>query len=576
MIDLPRFGREFAAAAERWTRLGDGPLGGKADGLARSAELLERHAAEFARWGFLVDVPRFVAVGASVYREFVDRHGLADLAASGASDAAIADAFLRAPFPTALVGDLRALAEQLHTPLAARSSSVLEDALGEPFAGVYGTKMVPGDQPDAAARFQSLLEAVKYVWASTLFSSARAYLAATRHRGEREEMAVVLQQVVGRRTGGRFYPDVAGVARSFDVYPAPGARPEDGVLILALGLGKTIVDGEPAWSVSLGRPRGGPPFATLRERVEGTQRRFWAIRVGSSPPHNPMAETEYLVQGELADAELDGTLRRVASTYEAANDRIVAGIGRSGARLVDFAPLLVQEELPLVPLVRQLLAACEEETGSPVEIEFALAIPPTTPPQFGMLQVRPLFVDDREVELAEGDLTPDRAWIGTAIASGNGRRSFVDVVYVDPTRFDRAATRAIAAELGEIDRELSREQLEYLLLGFGRFGSADPWLGIPVRWDQISGARAIVEAGLPGWRPDPSQGSHFFHNLQSFDVLYLAVPPEGSLEALWDRLAAQPVAHRTEHVVHVRLAVPLEVVVDARSRRGAVLREEVA
>jgi len=571
MSDLPRFGRDFSAADERLSRIGDGPLGGKAEGLARSADVLARQLPELEGGGFVVEVPRLVALGAAVFDELVELHGLRELAAGGARDPAIASAFLRAPFPARLVGDLRALAEQLRSPLAVRSSSVLEDALGEPFAGVYGTKMVPGDQPDAAARFQSLLEAVKFVWASTLFEPARAYLAATRHRERRESMGVVLQEVVGRRFDARFYPELSGVARSYDVYPAPDARPEDGVLALALGLGKTIVDGDPAWSVSLGRPRGGPPFASVRERVDGTQRRFWAVRVGSAPPHDPMNEAEFLVRDEIATAEPDGTLRLAASTYDAAADRLLPGLGRAGARVIDFAPILALDELPLVPLVRRLLAACEDDLGAPVELEFALSLPPRERPRFGLVQMRPLFVDRQHVELAEADLAPPRAWIGTRVASGNGRREFRDVVYVDPARFERGATKAIAAELGEINRELVAARREYLLIGFGRFGSTDPWLGIPVRWDQISGARALVEAGLEGWRPEPSQGSHFFHNLQSFGVLYLAVPPEQQLDELWAHLGVQLVGRRTLHVAHVRLASPVVAVVDARSRRGALM-----
>jgi hypothetical protein len=573
MFELPAFARDFSPSGERLTRLGGGALGGKAEGLARARRVLERREDELAQLELDIDVPRLVVLGGGFYEEFVARHGLATCGADGAGDEAVADAFHRAEIPPAMVGDLRAFADAVRVPIAVRSSSVLEDALGEPFAGVYGTKMLPMNQPDAAGRFRSLLDAVKFVWASTLFARARAYRAATGHRDERETMAVILQEVVGGRHGERFYPEVSAVARSWDFYPTADARPEAGVLDLALGLGKTIVDGELCWSVSLARPRAAPPFASALERVERSQRRFWAIQVGPPPPYDPMAETEFLVRSELATAEQDGTLRRLASTYDPATERIVAGTGRVGPRVLDFAPILVHREVALVPAVQQLLAACEEELGTPVEIELALAFSVAGRPRLGLLQVRPLVVAGTDIEIDARDLTGEHAWMASRRAAGNGRREIVDVVYLDPERFEARHTPAIARELEELDRALVDAGRGYLLIGFGRWGSADPWLGVPVRWDQIAGARVLVEAGLPGWSPEPSQGSHFFHNLSSFGVLYLAVDADAETAPFWRFLAAQPEVARREHARHVRLARPLVVEVDGRSRRGVIRRE---
>jgi hypothetical protein len=570
--ELPSFARDLSAAAPRLTRIGAGGLGGKAQGLIRAERALARRGGEIERLGLRCEVPRLVALATGFFDAFVERNGLEELAASGADDRAIADAFHRAPIPPELVGDLRALAEGSRWPLAVRSSSALEDALGEPFAGVYGTKMVPGNQPDAAGRFRSLLDAVKFVWASARFASARAYLAATRHRERHESMAVVVQEVVGRSHGERFYPEISAVARSVDFYPAGDARPEDGMLALALGLGKTIVDGELCWSVSLGRPRAAPPFGSVRERVASSQRRFWAVQVGPPPAYDPMSETEFLVRDELAAAERDGALRLVASTYDPTSDRILPGTGRRGPRVIDFAPLLVAEELPLVATVRTLLAACEEELGAPVEIELALAAPPVAAPRLGLVQVRPLLVDDERIELDAEALSPARAWLVSRRAAGNGRRALADVVYLDPERFEPRATPAIALELERLDRGLGAGA-EYLLIGFGRWGSADPWLGVPVRWDQIAGAHAIVEAGLPGWTVEPSQGSHFFHNLSSFGVLYLALPPAAPLGELWQFLAGATTVTEGVYLRHVRLPQPLVIEVDGRTRRGVVRRE---
>jgi len=572
---LPRFARRFFDEQERLFQIGGGSIGGKAAGLARGSALVARRGEEIAAAGLAVDVPSLVVLGSDFFDRFVESNGLEPLLEEEASDRRIAEAFHRATIPGDLVGDLRALAELVRQPLAVRSSSRLEDALGEPFAGVYRTKMIPGNAPDVGARFAALLEAVKFVWASTWFAGARAYLAATAHRGERERMAVIVQEVVGRRHGDRFYPDVSGVARSWNFYPTGGARPDEGVIALALGLGKTIVDGGVCWSLSPARPRLTPPFASARERVDGTQSRFWAVWVGPPPPHDPMTEVEFLVEAGLAEAESDGALDAIASTYDPASDRIWPGLGRQGPRVIDFAPILVDRRLPLVPAVTALLAACEEELGAPVEIEFALSLPPRRPPRFGLLQVRPLLLSSERVEVSALQLAEPGVVVASANALGNGRRELEDVVFVEPGRFEARATRAIALELETLNRGLLEAGRGCLLIGFGRWGSADPWLGIPVRWDQISSARVLVEAALPGMSPEPSQGSHFFHNLSSFGVFYLNVPGADGAGIDWEFLRAQPEIAATEHVRHVRAARPLAVEVDGRARRGRVCRREV-
>ncbi|HYO13616.1 MAG TPA: hypothetical protein VE685_10525, partial [Thermoanaerobaculia bacterium] len=380
-------------------------------------------------------------------------------------------------------------------------------------------------------------------------------------------------EVVGRSHGDRFYPDVSGVARSIDFYPQGRSRPEDGIVHLALGLGKTIVDGELCWSFSPAHPEVGPPFGSVRDLVAATQTRFWAVNVGPPPPYDPMTETEYLVRPGLAEAESDGTLRYAASTYDPASDRLVPGTGRKGPRVLTFAPLLVYREIPLAATVRTLLDVCAEELGAPVEIEFALSLPPGGPPRLGLLQVRPLAVGREAVEVSESDLAAPTTVVGSRAALGNGRCQIRDLVWVDPDTFETAATPAIAEEIATLNRGLLDAGRPYLLIGFGRWGSSDPWLGIPVRWDQISGARAIVETTLPGLSPEPSQGSHFFHNLSSFQVCYLTVRPD-SAGIDWEWIRQQPVERQTAHVRHARLAAPLEVAVEGASGRGVVRRVE--
>jgi hypothetical protein len=568
--DVPRFDRRLFDPACRISRIGTGSLGGKARGLVAAARILNARRNDLEQPGLALDVPALCVLSSSVFDAFLERNRLRDLLDEEPSDQSVALAFQRATLPAEWLGDLRSVADDARVPLACRSSSALEDALGRPFAGVYGTKMIPGNQPDVSGRFKSLVDAVKFVFASTFFHEARAYRRAAGELPEPEMMAVVVQEVVGRRHGERFYPDISGVARSWNFYPVGPAAPREGVVDLALGLGKTIVDGGVCWSFSPAHPKLPPPVGSVRDLLDVTQSRFWAVGVGPPPPYDPMAETEFLVEPGLAEAEADGTLRYAASTYDADSDRLVPGTGRPGPRVLDFAPTLVWNELPLVPALRKLLAVCEEELGAPVEIEFALSLPPGQPARLGFLQVRPLLVSGEAVEVEEAELRSPTAVVASTAALGNGCHEVRDVVYVEPATFEAVLTPGIANEIEALNRPLVEAGRPYLLIGFGRWGSTDPWLGIPVRWDQISGARGIVEAALPHMNPEPSQGSHFFHNLSSFAVLYFTVPLDSTRAVDWTWLASQETVTRTEHARHVRTQAPLVLRVDGRSRRGVV------
>ncbi len=451
---------------------------------------------------------------------------------------------------------------------------MLEDALGRPFAGVYGTKMIPGNQGDTDARFRALADALKFAFASAFSPSARAYQRAAGVLPEPERMAVVVQEVVGVRHGERFYPDLSGVARSYSFYPVGPALPEEGVVDLAVGLGKTIVDGGLCWTFSPAHPRVGPPVASARDRVRTTQSELWALNLGKPPRYDPMMETEYLTRASLAEAEADGTLRYAASTYDADSDRLSPGLSRPGPRVLDFAPIVVWNELPLVPALRKIMAACEDELSLPVEIEFALSLPLRGPGRLGLLQVRPLVVSHEDVAIDDAEVAGPRALVVSDAALGNGRHEMRDVVYVEPASFEARLTPTIADEIERLDRSLREDGRPYLLIGFGRWGSSDPWLGIPVRWDQIAGARGIVEATLPQMNTEPSQGTHFFHNLSSFGVLYFTVAHDRGRGVDWGWLERQETAARTDHVRHVRTREPLVAKADGRRRLGVVLRPE--
>ncbi|NIP83473.1 MAG: hypothetical protein GWM90_31295 [Gemmatimonadetes bacterium] len=572
METVPRFDRRFFESDAVFSRIGEGGLGGKAEGLVRIRSALASRLGGRVD-GIEVGIPRVVVLATGAFDAFMKRNGLYDAALGGSSDERLAHAFQTADLPSELLGDLRAVAEEVTRPLAVRSSSLLEDALERPFAGIYETKMIPNNQPDAAARFQRLVEAIKLVYASTFFRGARTYRRAAGIDDRDEKMAVMIQEIVGERHGDRFYPHLSAVCRSYSYYPIGRSKPEDGVVSLALGLGKTIVDGGLCWSYSPERPKAPRPFAGVQEMLQETQSRFWAVNMGRPPAYDPIAETEYLVEGDLADAEYDGTLRYLASTYDPASDRLRPGTGTDGPRVLDFAPLLQLRERPLNELVKALLETAEETLGREVEIELAMVLPPSrsAPARAGFVQVRPMMAPRETVELPADALRDERLLLSSERAMGNGVEDRIrDIVYVKPDDFEARHTPAIAAELERWNRELLAAGRPYLLLGFGRWGSSDPWLGIPVTWGQVAGARVIVEATLPAMDVEPSQGSHFFHNLSSSGVLYFTVRHDRGPGIDWDWLARREPVAETRWLRHVRTDASLEVRVDGRTGRGLV------
>lgn len=571
-----RFNREFFDSSEDFTYIGLGEFGGKASGLAFARDLLAKgvNADDFGE--MTVNIPRLTVLTTAVFDAFISRNKLSEVAYSGQPDDRIAHAFQKASFPTEFVGDLMGLIQKVHQPLAVRSSSLLEDALHHPFAGVYATKMIPNNQLDAETRFRKLVEAVKFVWASTFFQEAKAYIRSTEQAIESEKMAVIIQEVVGQRYGERFYPNLSGVARSYNFYPQGRAKPEQGVVDLALGLGKTIVDGGVCWTYSPAFPRAKPPFASARDMVKLTQSQFWAVNMGKPPAYDPIRETEYMMQPGLREAEADEALRFVASTYNAESDRLSPGTGFEGPRVLDFAPILDLNEVALNKLLRRLLTLCEEAMGAPVEIEFAMTLDSRKrlAPRFGFLQVRPMMVSHEQVQVEAADMEGKNLLAASDHVLGNGTvNTICDIIYVRPEVFEARNTKQIAEQISTINRSLAEERRPYLLIGFGRWGSSDPWLGIPVNWSEISAARAIVEATLPEMNVDLSQGSHFFHNLSSFQVSYFAVRHDGPFCVDWEWLDRQVTVSQTPWVKHVRLEKPLRIEVDGRSGRGVIYHD---
>ena len=439
--------------------------------------------------------------------------------------------------------------------------------------------MTPNNQHDADTRFRKLIEAIKFVYASTFFKTAKEYRRATGHDVMDEKMAVIIQEVVGTRHRDRFYPEISGVARSYNFYSFGHAEPEHGVVNLALGLGKTIVDGGFSWYYSPAYPQTGPPFNSTTDLIKNTQTVFWAVNMGKPPAYDPVKETEYLVRKNLEDAEADGTLRHIVSTYDVASDRIWPGQSGKGPRILTFAPLLYLEDIPFNALIKDLLAVFEEELGVPVEIEFAMTFSQDRGPEyscrFGFLQVRPMVVSTEEINISDEEYFGENVVIASTRVLGNGViRSIRDIVYVDPSGIGSGSAYQVAEELSVINRKLTEEDRPYILIGFGRWGTSDPTAGVPVQWGQISNARVIIETSQEEVYTEMSQGSHFFHNVTSFKVLYFSIPytdiQKGSGKINWDWVLDQDHVEKNGFVRYIRVKEPVTAKVDGRSGKGII------
>jgi hypothetical protein len=504
--------KEFFTADYPISYLGTGEIGGKAKGLESIHKVIQNalNKEEFPE--FEISIPKMIVIRTDIFDEFMESNNLYGIAMSEASDERIAGAFQKADLPFSILADLRLIITEITQPLAVRSSSLLEDAIKEPFAGIYGTKMTPNNQLDVDTRFRKLVEAVKYVYASTFFKSPKNYIQATKHKTENEKMAVIIQEVVGNDHGNRFYPEISGVARSYNFYPPRGAKPEDGVVNLAMGLGKTIVDGGVSWAYSPVAPKKDPPYKTIRDMLKQTQLKFWSLNLGQLPEYDPIKETEFMCEKYITEAEEDGTLKQLVSTYDAEADRVWPGHSGKGPKILTFSPILKTGTLALNDLIKKILAVCEESYSSPVETEFALALNEENGKyRFGFLQVRPMVVSAEQVDIHDSEFEGENVLLSSYYVLGNGSlNNLKDIVYLKIGNFQAKYTYEIAKELEGINKKLVEQNRPYLLIGFGRWGTTDPWAGIPVDWGQISGAKIIVEASIEEMLQEMSQASHFF------------------------------------------------------------------
>ena len=554
-------------------RIGRGSLGGKGRGLAffytKMGELGLGDG--FPDIDFIV--PNSVVIATEVFDDFVSRNELVRFVHDDESDDEEDRAFLSSQFGDDEVREIRAMLENSEWPLAVRSSSLLEDSSHQPFAGVYATYMLANDHPDLEVRLRRLLEAIKLVYASIFHRGAKKYVTATANTIEDEKMAVVIQEVVGREVSGRFYPDISGAARSRNHYPVEPLRMEDGLAAVCIGLGRQVSSGGKCLRFSPGQPKRVHQFYSTQSIISSSQSRFLAIPMVRESGPVLAAEEENLLHLGLSSAEEDGRLSLVGSTYITADDRIVDSIKvEGGPRLVTFAPILKHQRFPLPRILHHVLATCENFLGSPVELEFALTVNPEDGNRkFAILQVRPLMDESVDIDIDLDEVNKDKAVCISSKSLGNGIIDhIVDVVYVHPKRMNRMKTMDIIPVIEEIDAGLRSEDRPYILIGPGRWGSSDPSLGIPVQWNQIMGAKTIVEVPMADIRVEPSQGTHFFQNIVTFNIGYLTILEDDLVD--WEWLDDIEALTEEGGLRHVRLDSPLKVVLDSRDSEAIVVR----
>ena len=572
------FDREKYDEYLQFARIGEGSIGGKARGLAFLDSLIKRNRLSYKYPDVVISIPRTVVIGTDIFDEFMEENNLHEIALSDRADSEILARFIKARLPYRIHEDLYAFVSCVNTPIAIRSSSLLEDSHYQPFAGIYSTYMIPNIKSNERLMIETLTEAIKMVYASVYFKDSKSYMTATLNMIDEEKMGVVLQEVIGTQYNERFYPAISGVARSINFYPIAPEKPEDGIANIAFGLGKYIVDGGNGLRFSPKYPKKILQLSTPELALSETQKFFFALDLKPESFSPDTDDTINLLKLKIKDAENDPSLKIVASTFDYDSHQLREGIMHAGKRLITFSPQLTHGTFPLAEILQEVLEIGQREMNKPVEIEFAVNLdsPPGEPKVFSLLQIRPIAGRDQTIHIDEEKVTHDNTILISTTALGNGIiKDLHDVVYVKPAAWDASKTQEMALRLEKRNDWFQAEKKYYVLVGPGRWGSSDPWLGVPVRWPQISNSRVIVESGLDKYRIDPSQGTHFFQNLTSFRVGYFTINPyinEGYYNL--DFLNEQPALFEDEYIRHVHFEKPIRIEIDGKRNYGVVFKPE--
>lgn len=567
------FDKERYDKYSNFARIGEGSMGGKGRGLAFVGQIVKMNPELNLQENLPVRTPKTVVLCSDLFDEFMEENNLYPLALSDATDDEIFQAFQRALLPKRLVSDFFVFLDAIDSPIAVRSSSLLEDSQYQPFAGIYSTYMVPFC--DKYDMLEHLGSAVKAVYASVFYADSKAYMTATQNLIDQEKMAIVVQELVGTQYGDYYYPAISGVARSINYYPIGNEQPEEGIVNLALGLGRYIVEGSRGLRFSPLHPHNILQLSTLETSLSDTQSYFYALDMSVGKKNINLDEGFNHAQLPVKDAEVNGPMKWICSTYDARDGIIRDGFHAQGRKIVSFAHILKYDTLPLASTLHKLLEIGEREMGRPVEIEFAVDLNDNRKGVFYVLQIRPI-VDSKEVVTDDLSVIPkDELILFSNSALGNGVvEDIQDVVYIKSASFDAAHNPQRAIEIEQLNKQFIEQEREYILVGPGRWGSSDSWLGVPVKWPHISQARLIVECGLGNYRVDPSQGTHFFQNLTSFGVGYFTVNPYLEDGGYFDEeyLNTLPATYESEYVRHVRLPHSVTIKINGRKKMGVVLK----
>ena len=567
------FDRKKFDRFSHFARIGEGSLGGKGRGLAFLDNIIKRHP-DFNQFaGVSVQIPKTVVLCTDVFDRFMEQNNLYQIALSDASDEEILQHFLQAQLPDEFIADFYAFFEAIQSPIAIRSSSLLEDAHYQPFAGIYSTYMIPY-LADKYAMLQMLACAIKGVYASVFYRDSKAYMTATSNVIDQEKMAVILQEVVGHQYGNRFYPNFSGVLRSINYYPIGDEQADEGIASLALGLGKYIVDGGQTLRVSPYHPHQVLQTSEMETALRETQTQFYALDMQHVGEDFKVDDGFNILKLRVKDAEADHALNFIASTYDPYDQVIRDGLYDGGRKIISFAGVLQQDVFPLPQLLQMTMRYGAAEMRRPIEVEFACNLNADRTGSFFLLQIRPIVDSKQMLDEDICAISDDRCLLRSHNSLGHGASEEVtDVVYIKTDdQFTAINNPAIACEIEHINRRFLDEGRGYVLIGPGRWGSSDPWLGVPVKWPHISAAQVIVEVELKNYRVDPSQGTHFFQNLTSFGVGYFTIDTNTD-NGIYRKevLDAMPAVEETQFVRHVRFDKPLKILMDGKKQEGVVL-----
>ncbi|MCK5808343.1 pyruvate, phosphate dikinase, partial [bacterium] len=558
-------------------RLADGSVGGKGRGVAFVDNLLRRTPFEELLPDINVRIPKSAIIGTDEFDAFIEQVELEDIALEEYSSKQIRHIFKMTHLSEDLIGRLKQLVEETHLPLAVRSSGLFEDSLSQPFAGVYETYFIPNNHPDVAVRLRHLQTAIKMVYASVFTPLARSYFDSVNYNIEEEKMAVIIQEIVGSQHERFFYPHISGVAQSYNYYPFNHMKAEEGIALMAIGLGKIVVEGEQTFRFSPKYPR--TKVETIDMLFKNAQRTFYALDVGNYTPNLLEGESVSLVKLDISEAERFGTIDYCASVFDSSSQTLRPGLHTSGPRLITFSHILEYDYIPLAPAIDSVLNIMSRAFGTPVEIEFSVDLNKDEQGRASLylLQVKPLIQNSEYIDIDISTFGDELLFLKTSKGMGNGIvEGLRDVVFVKMEKFSAFKTDEMAREIAEINKRMKEQDSHYLLVGPGRWGSSDSLLGIPVNWSHISQAKIIVEAGLEGFHVDASLGSHFFHNITSLDIGYFTVPLFDDHSFIdWDWLKNQEIIEDGEFVMHIRAKEPFSVLMDGKQQKAIITKEEI-